>query len=357
MFLDLTRISATLGFLCYGSKLRALSSLVWALLRGHGAGRARLPALKRGAARLTDRCGPQASRPLVIMDAGIATAANLAWLRKRGYDWITVTRGKLEAPPARDPDCQFRSRCGLLVRAWKRAGPEPTGAGTAPADATGPEMRICLWSEQRKQKDDAVLAVKRQRFQRELTALHAGLTRKHCTKRYDKMLERLGRLKQRYRLVSAHYDIVVELDETARTQRKGSRPVLSIAVRRQLNAAGSYELRTSHTDWPLERVVRTYWRQTEVEATFRSLKSEFGLRPVWHRLADRIRAHLFLGVLAFHAVHLLRRRLAGWERVTSTLRTVKGRLIENRQDTRPRPEAERIARAAGVKPQLHRQRA
>ena len=152
------------------------------------------------------------------------------------------------------------------------------------------------------------------------------------------------------------------------------------AVRWQLNAAGaarderagSYELRTSRTGWDLERVVRTYWRQTEVEATFRSLKSELGLRPVWHRRKDRIRSHLFLGVLAFHAVHLLRRRLArsgihaswwtirnqlaGWDRVTSTLRTVSGRLIENRQDTRPRPEAERIARAAGVEPQLHRRR-
>ena len=118
--------------------------------------------------------------------------------------------------------------------------------------------------------------------------------------------------------------------------------------------------------------MRTYWRLTEIEATFRSLKSELGLRPVWHRNPERIRAHLFVAVLAFHAVHLLRRKLAarglhdswrtirrklaGWERVTTTLRTVEGRLIENRQDTRPRAEAAEIARAAGVEPQLHRRR-
>ena len=46
--------------------------------------------------------------------------------------------------------------------------------------------------------------------------------------------------------------------------------------------AGTYVLRTSHTDWDLERTVRTYWQLTEVEATFRSLKSEMGLWPIWH---------------------------------------------------------------------------
>lgn len=109
-----------------------------------------------------------------------------------------------------------------------------------------------------------------------------------------------------------------------------------------------------------------------MEATFRSLKSELGLRPVWHRKSERIRAHLFIAVLACHGVQLLRRKLArqgihdswvtirrklgGWERVTTLLRTVGGRLIENCQDTAPGAEAERIARAAGVEPRRHRKR-
>ena len=55
--------------------------------------------------------------------------------------------------------------------------------------------------------------------------------------------------------------------------------------------AGRYVLRTSHTARDLERVARTYWQLTEIEATFRSLKSEIGLRPIWHAKQDRIRAH------------------------------------------------------------------
>ena len=132
-----------------------------------------------------------------------------------------MTLGAREAQPERDPDRTFRSRCGLHVRAWKRAAPPPEGAGDPPAYAPAPEMRICLWSEQRQQKDDAILAGKRQRFEQRLAALNAGLSRKNCTKRYDKVLERQGHLKQRYRLVSAQYDMVVERDQAAVSQRKG----------------------------------------------------------------------------------------------------------------------------------------
>ena len=59
-------------------------------------------------------------------------------------------------------------------------------------------------------------------------------------------------------------------------------------------------------DWDPPRLAETYWRLNEVGATFRSLKGEIGLRPIWHAKHARIRAHLFLAVLAYHGVHLLR---------------------------------------------------
>ncbi len=65
---------------------------------------------------------------------------------------------------------------------------------------------------------------------------------------------------------------------------------------------GGYVLRTSHTDWDCETIARTYWRLSEIEQTFRSMKSELGLRPIHHRAE----AHLFLSVLAFHMAHLIR---------------------------------------------------
>ena len=131
-------------------------------------------------------------------------------------------------------------------------------------------------------------------------------------------------------------------------------------------------LRTSHADWDAERVLRTDWTLTEVEATFRELKSSLGLRPIYQSLDRRVSAHLFIAVLAYHALHLIRTRLRaqgirlswqsireelrGWTRVTTTVRTTDGTLITNRQDARPRPEAARIAKAAGLQPRLYRRR-
>jgi hypothetical protein len=48
---------------------------------------------------------------------------------------------------------------------------------------------------------------------------------------------------------------------------------------------------------------------TDLEAVFRSLKSELGLRPVHHQIADRVSGHLFITVLAYHLVHAIRYRL------------------------------------------------
>ena len=88
-----------------------------------------------------------------------------------------------------------------------------------------------------------------------------------------------------------------------------------------------YVLRTSHTEWSVEETVRTYWRLTELEATFQSLKSELGLRPVWHQLSKRIEGHLFIAVLALYDVNVIRTRLAahGINHKWATLRTKLGR--------------------------------
>ena len=85
-----------------------------------------------------------------------------------------------------------------------------------------------------------------------------------------------------------------------------------------------------------------------------------------------IAVHLLIAVLAYHAVHLIRTRLAArgihnfwasiresmrtWVRITTRLRQTDGTLIVNRQDTRPASEVAAISSAAGVEPAIHRTR-
>ena len=105
---------------------------------------------------------------------------------------------------------------------------------------------------------------------------------------------------------------------------------------------------------------------------FRALKSELGLRPIWHQGDNQVCAHLFITVLAYHPVHLIRtrlkrgginlcwnsirNRLQNWVRITTTLQEVGGGVISTRQDVWPSAEAADIARRVGVTPACNRTR-
>ena len=314
--------------------------------------------LENALARLEAVCGGTAPKPTVVMDAGIATEENITWLRGHGYDWIAVNRGARPAPPGGGPEALLITSAHHEVRAWR-------------LDAENGEARLYVVSQGKKKAETSMLGLKRTRFEAALERLHDGLAVKGRLKRYDRVLESIGRLKQRFSTVARHYEVTVEKAKTGPN---------ATAVRFQRrhrydqadDGAGAYVLRTSHVDWDVETVLRTYWRITDIEATFKSLKSELGLRPIWHQLDRRIAAHLLIAVLAYHAVHLIRTRLAAqgihacwasiresmrtWVRITTRLRQTDGTLIVNRQDTRPAAEVAHISSVAGVKPAIHRTR-
>jgi transposase len=105
---------------------------------------------------------------------------------------------------------------------------------------------------------------------------------------------------------------------------------------------------------------------TDLKAVFRSLKSELGLRPIYHRTEARVDGHLFISVLAYQFVQLIRRRLrahgisdrwstlrdvlAGQRRVTATFRRADGRTLHVRQATRAEPAQMAIIQALGSDP-------
>ena len=72
---------------------------------------------------------------------------------------------------------------------------------------------------------------------------------------------------------------------------------------------GVYCLRSNQTEWDEETLWRTYVTLTDIEAVFRSLKSELGLRPIFHHKPIRAEGHLFITVIAYQLVQVIRRRL------------------------------------------------
>ena len=129
---------------------------------------------------------------------------------------------------------------------------------------------------------------------------------------------------------------------------------------------GVYCLRTNQFDWDEERLWRTYILLTDLESVFRSLKSELGLRPVYHHKEDRADGHLFITVLAYQCVQFLRMKLkaagihdswatlreilSGQRRVTATFKQRDGRTLNVRKATVAEPALMAIYRAMDINP-------
>ena len=105
---------------------------------------------------------------------------------------------------------------------------------------------------------------------------------------------------------------------------------------------------------------------TNLESVFRSLKTDLGLRPVFHQIDRRVEGHLFISVRAYHFVHTLRLQLKAqgnddsWEtlrqtmttqrRVTVTMQRRDGRTVHVRKATRPEPRHQKINAMLGLSP-------
>ena len=109
-----------------------------------------------------------------------------------------------------------------------------------------------------------------------------------------------------------------------------------------------------------------YIMLTDLEAVFRSLKSELGLRPIFHSKEERSDGHLFISVLAYQFVQVLRSRLkdrgihTSWaglreilsvqRRVTATFVQKDGRTLHVRKATQPEPELKRLYDLLAIEP-------
>ena len=155
----------------------------------------------------------------------------------------------------------------------------------------------------REGKERGILARFSTRLEEQLNYLAAGLHLPRRVKDHEKVLTRIGRLRQRYSRVARYYDIRLEKDD-ASSNAKALHWARVVPTEDTL--PGVYCLLTNRTDWDDATLWSTYTMLTDREAGFRSLKSELGLRPVYHQKTQRVDGHLFISVLASHLVHTLR---------------------------------------------------
>jgi len=289
---------------------------------------------------------------LVIMDAGIASEANIGWLIEHGYRYLVVSRSGAR---------QFDEARAVGI---ETAGGDPVQLQKELSE-DGKEIRLYCHSPGREQKERGMLARFADAFESGLQKIADGLSKPRSEKRYDKLLLRIGRLKEKSRGVSQHYriELVADADGKKAAQLSWSKiPVEGTMA----THPGVYCLRSSETAWDEEKLWRTYTMLTDLESVFRSLKSELGLRPVYHSKEVRGDGHLFITVLAYQAVQVLRAKLkqAGiherWgslretlsvqRRVTASFRQADGRTLNVRKSTLAEPDLLEIYNALKINP-------
>ena len=136
----------------------------------------------------------------VVMDAGIATEANLTWLRAQGYHYVVVSRlRERQFDPALATEVQSAGKVTIKIQRV--------------IDAQGHALLYCH-SPAREQKDRAIDAAKAAGFEAVLLKLQAGLSQPRGTRDLAKIMERLGRAKQRYARAAQHYQLEVTPDDT-----------------------------------------------------------------------------------------------------------------------------------------------
>ena len=280
----------------------------------------------------------------IVMDAGIATEDNLTWLTQHGYRYVVVSRKRAR---------QFDPEQASQVRT---AGDMPVHVQRVDDPETGETLLYCH-SPARAEKDQAIDTKKAAGFEAELQKIADSLTRPRGSRAPAKIHQRIGRARQKYPRAAQHYKVEVTLDQSGQAVTAISWHQAPLA-NSALTHPGVYCLRTTMSERDDATLWRIYAMLTNLEAVFRSLKTDLGLRPVYHQIERRVEGHLYISVLAYCVVHTMRLKLkaAGiddaWQtirntlatqvRITTTLRRRDGRTVHVRKASRPEPRQHTI---------------
>ncbi len=222
------------------------------------------------------------SQRIWVMDRGMISDESLSFLGEAGRRYLLATRrGEL---------VEFYDK--LRKKGWKRL-------------PNNPQVEVKLFqrykvhyllarSRPRRKKERAIRRRQRRGLARDLRKLRDLIDRGKLKKR-DKILERVGRLKERYPKARSFVKTNVTTKRRPRLEWSWDRA----KYKQALAADGAYLLRSNQPGWTAREFWETYIQLTLVERAFRVLKSELLLRPIWHHYSGRTQAHVMVCVLAY----------------------------------------------------------
>lgn len=298
---------------------------------------------------LSTRTSSTARKPVVVMDAGIATNDNILLLRKYGYDYMCVSRSgikKYSVDAKNNPIIiKDKKEQPIILQKVKVVG--------------NTDNYLLIHSQAKQAKEESMKSKFTTRYEQALTQINKALNKKSGIKKKEKVWERIGRVKQKYPSINKHYDIDVIADE------QGKAIEIKWKQKPLPKREGKYLLRTNldekdeQTQWAIYNTIR------EIEASFRTLKTDLDLRPIYHKTDAAAMAHLHLGLLAYTVVNTIRHQLKQidinneWRDITRIMNTQKmvtttmvnqyEQIIKIRQCSEPTIEVQKIYNALHYK--------
>ncbi len=238
------------------------------------------------------------ARRIWVMDRGIVSEENLAAIRKRGGQYLVGT-------PRRQ---MKRFEAELLQDDWTQVRPDVEVKQIAIPQ--GEETYILCRTTGRKEKEKAIRKRFSTHLEAALEALEKSIASGRLKDRY-KMERRLGRIQARHPQVNDLFEV------TLRDTPAGVRLVWAMKKDREAwrdLREGAYMLRTNLQADSAEQMWSMYMQLTEAEASFRALKNELSIRPLFHQKEPRVKAHVLVAFLGYALwvtlKHLLQRRPA-----------------------------------------------
>lgn len=277
---------------------------------------------------LQQKAGKDMAEQTLVMDAGIASEDNLKFLQQRGLKYICVTSKRLK-------DYQALVEGETVEIQDKREG-------KIDLKVIHPEGYHDTWmyikSQGKQAKERSINEQKKTRFEQELNQVKTGIHKKGGTKQYGKVMERIGRIKERYPMIHKYYRLTVNHDDNNKAtdfhwEIKDIKP-------KEDPGHGVYFLRTNYKEVEEKQMWQIYNTIREVEATFRTLKNDLRLRPIYHQEDEYMQAHLFLGILAYQLVAAIRYQLKqnginhDWNNIVRIMNTQKVMSVKQKAKTK-----------------------
>jgi len=232
-------------------------------------------------------------KPVIVMDAGIATEENLEIIKsdKYGYDYVCVSR--------------------TIPKQYAKL----TDKATAIADNRGNKIELTkisvegkddcflhIKSSQKKKKEQSIDKKLTDRLEAQLQDIKDKLLKPRALKKTEKVHEKVGKIKAKLFRVGWLYDIKY-------TENKEKGIVTNISwerIKEREKPKGEYFLRYTQTAVSENDIWQVYNLTRSVEAVFRCLKTDLDIRPIYHQIDEFIEPHIWLGIIAYQIVNYIR---------------------------------------------------